>query len=250
MSDILKGKYKCSQNPHKRTDGTKYPAVDLVALEDYTIFAGLYGTVVESGWSDSFGNRTWVQEDGTGIYYVYAHMQEPLYRSKGERVQPDTPIGIQGSTGISEGLHVHFESRTNMASSKYATDDIYRVLGKNPVPQQYYVGVVGAPTPEPAPVPEPIPEPAPTPTPKPEPAPEPTPAPADPPYKYGDKVRVKPGAKDQASGKVLDAWVYQAEFLCVEDESKVDMPGTVAIASNGQKATAIGRFRHEDLVRV
>lgn len=71
------------------------------------ILAADGGTVVTSALSSSYGNYV-VISHGNGYSTLYAHMSKRLV-SKGDTVSQGDIIGLVGSTGISNGPHLHFE---------------------------------------------------------------------------------------------------------------------------------------------
>ncbi len=85
--------------PHK--------GVDIAAPEGTPILAAHDGTVLVSGWNDSYCNQV-LLDSGTGLSTRYAHMTETAV-SAGETVTAGQVIGYVGSTGDSTGNHLHFE---------------------------------------------------------------------------------------------------------------------------------------------
>ncbi len=90
------------------------------------------GTVISSGWSDTFGNRIWIKLT-SGIYVnyynVYPHLSSINPKIKiGSKVKEGDIAGIMGNTGLilvngalvknegqiksPKGRHLHFEIRT------------------------------------------------------------------------------------------------------------------------------------------
>ena len=69
------------------------------------------GTVTTSGYDSSYGNYV-VINHGNGYVTLYAHMSKRLV-SKGATVKKGEIIGLTGSTGNSNGPHLHFEVRKN-----------------------------------------------------------------------------------------------------------------------------------------
>jgi len=65
------------------------------------------GTVVTSVKSSSYGNYI-VISHGNGYSSLYAHMSKRFYK-KGDVVKQGDIIGLVGSTGISNGPHIHLE---------------------------------------------------------------------------------------------------------------------------------------------
>ena len=91
--------------------------IDLVGdTEDVTSVGG--GVVLRSRIVTDPADRTWewgnyvsVQaDDGTVVYYCHLAARRV---ASGDRVEPGTPIGIEGETGRVTGRHLHFEVRRN-----------------------------------------------------------------------------------------------------------------------------------------
>lgn len=73
------------------------------------------GEVVLAGQNGGYGNCVEIKhtdENGNTFYTLYGHMRDNSLRvEKGQIVEEGQIIGIQGSTGISSGDHLHFEIR-------------------------------------------------------------------------------------------------------------------------------------------
>ena len=121
MSEILtpyKGKYKVTQ-PFKMG---VHNGIDLVGMEDKTLYAICDGYIGTSTIITDRHNRTWQwgnyvklvadndDEVDDGLLIYYCHLSKRLVE-KGQRVKKGEPIGIEGNTGYSFGSHCHFEIR-------------------------------------------------------------------------------------------------------------------------------------------
>ncbi len=84
---------------------------DIPALEGTPILAAHSGTVLVSGWNDSYGNQV-LLDNGAGLSTRYAHMTATAVTA-GETVTVGQVIGYVGSTGDSTGNHLHFEVMQN-----------------------------------------------------------------------------------------------------------------------------------------
>ena len=84
---------------------------DIPAPEGTPILAAHSGTVLVSGWNDSYGNQV-LLDDGAGLSTRYAHMTKTAVTA-GETVTAGQVIGYVGSTGDSTGNHLHFEVMQN-----------------------------------------------------------------------------------------------------------------------------------------
>ena len=80
---------------------------DIPAPEGTPILAAHSGTVLVSGWNDSYGNQV-LLDNGAGLSTRYAHMTASTVTA-GETVTAGQVIGYVGSTGDSTGNHLHFE---------------------------------------------------------------------------------------------------------------------------------------------
>ena len=103
-------------DPITREPGVWHGGVDLVC-DDRNVRAVVGGSVLQSRMVDrSSGDRTWewgnyvsiAGDDGYCIYYC--HLDKRLVE-KGQRVSAGQIIGIEGNTGRSTGVHLHFEVR-------------------------------------------------------------------------------------------------------------------------------------------
>ena len=84
---------------------------DIPAPEGTPILAAHSGTVLVSGWNDSYGNQV-LLDNGAGLSTRYAHMTQTTVTA-GESVMAGQVIGYVGSTGDSTGNHLHFEAMQN-----------------------------------------------------------------------------------------------------------------------------------------
>ena len=84
---------------------------DIPAPEGTPILAAHSGTVIISGWNNSYGNQV-LLDNGAGLSTRYAHMTHAAV-SAGETVTAGQVIGYVGNTGDSTGFHLHFEVMQN-----------------------------------------------------------------------------------------------------------------------------------------
>ena len=84
---------------------------DIPAPEGTPILAAHSGTVIISGWNNSYGNQV-LLDNGAGLSTRYAHMIATAVTA-GETVTAGQVIGYVGNTGDSTGFHLHFEVMQN-----------------------------------------------------------------------------------------------------------------------------------------
>ncbi|MFT3841218.1 MAG: M23 family metallopeptidase [Myxococcaceae bacterium] len=95
---------------HPMSGSTQFHAgTDLLAEAAQPVFAAYDGVVVFSGWQGGYGKQIELQHD-EHVSTRYGHLQTWLV-DPGTHVKEGQVIGLAGSTGISTGVHVHFEVR-------------------------------------------------------------------------------------------------------------------------------------------
>lgn len=108
----LQGSEKMPSLPYKRkfqitqvflNQSDKYASgyhlgVDLVGLEDKTIYAIQDGTVIHAGYSTEFGNTVVIQQNDR-LYCRYSHLETILVQNRQNVINGETAIGIEGKTG-------------------------------------------------------------------------------------------------------------------------------------------------------
>ena len=80
---------------------------DIPAPEGTPILAAHSGTVIISGWNNSYGNQV-LPDNSAGLSTRYAHMTQ-FAVTAGATVTAGQVIGYVGNTGDSTGFHLHFE---------------------------------------------------------------------------------------------------------------------------------------------
>lgn len=88
--------------------------IDLAGTWQEKVRATADGTVVSSGWEGSFGRVVRVQHR-FGIQTIYAHLAS-LNVKKGDYITSGDIIGSMGSSGRSDGAHLHYEIRVDNVS--------------------------------------------------------------------------------------------------------------------------------------
>ncbi len=103
--------------------GVFHYGIDLVAYQGAPVSSVAAGVVVDSRYSDSYGNVVTI-DHRNGVFSRYAHLDRKDV-AVGQEVTQGQVIGVQGNTGDSTGSHLHFEMRT-------ANDYNHAASAKNP----------------------------------------------------------------------------------------------------------------------
>ena len=126
MKSPYRGQFKITQAQHSEHGG-----LDLVGLQDKSVYAIADGTVTHAGWENSnnrqqgFGLYCSIQSDnGERIYY--GHLSA-CNVAEGQRVTKGDLLGIEGNTGHSTGSHLHIECRVN--GNRNQRKNIFDILG-------------------------------------------------------------------------------------------------------------------------
>jgi murein DD-endopeptidase MepM/ murein hydrolase activator NlpD len=89
--------------------GHVHQGQDLMAPCGTPLVAAHAGVVRWRAWHSRAGHYLVVAGEGTGMDYVYMHLQAPAPVGRGARVATGQPIGAVGATGAASGCHLHFE---------------------------------------------------------------------------------------------------------------------------------------------
>ncbi|PSB17773.1 hypothetical protein C7B65_17790 [Phormidesmis priestleyi ULC007] len=98
-----------------------HAGVDLGAAQGTPILATRTGRVSVADRMGGYGIAVVLQHAKGKQDTLYAHMSQMFVRP-GEQVKPGTIIGRVGSTGLSTGPHLHYETRQQKGSSWVTTD--------------------------------------------------------------------------------------------------------------------------------
>ena len=96
-------------NPLDPGNADFHTGLDIAAAEGSPIYASLPGVVLDTGYSDSYGNYIHIAHAG-GLQTHYAHCCAIIARV-GENIRQGERIALVGSTGNVTGPHLHFELR-------------------------------------------------------------------------------------------------------------------------------------------
>ena len=88
-----------------------HTGIDIAAPYGTPIKATANGTVTMAAWYGGYGNCT-IIDHGDGLSTLSAH-QSSMRVAAGQTVTQGQVIGYVGSTGLSTGPHLHFETRVN-----------------------------------------------------------------------------------------------------------------------------------------
>lgn len=92
-------------------DGRNHQALDIRAPKGTSIFAVADGTVIDTGYTNSYGYYVKVRHNN-GIVTMYAHASQVCVK-RGETVKQGDVIALVGRTGNATGNHLHFEVIVN-----------------------------------------------------------------------------------------------------------------------------------------
>lgn len=110
-------------NPSNRYVSGYHLGVDLVGLEDKTVYAIRNGTIVYAGYNSAFGYTVVIQQED-GLYCRYSHL-ETIRVSNGQNVATGkTIIGIEGKTGNVVGGTDPRHLDLRISTKSYHTDVI------------------------------------------------------------------------------------------------------------------------------
>lgn len=85
--------------------------VDFAAPRGTPVRAAAAGLVIKAGWAGGYGWQIQVAHD-VGLVTSYSHLSRIAVR-EGQRLYPGATLGAVGSTGLSTGPHLHFETHRN-----------------------------------------------------------------------------------------------------------------------------------------
>lgn len=138
MISCFKGNFKLTCIRGYRTLNGKreyHKGIDLVGLDDITVYSIVDGTVRTAYEKNGAGNYVVVtMADGRRVFYM--HLKSFKVKT-GAKVKVGEPIGIMGNTGNSFGAHTHLEIRPKGTTS--SSLDINEFTGiPNKVGKYYY----------------------------------------------------------------------------------------------------------------
>ena len=135
----FKGKFKVTSPRGDRFIFGKseyHGGIDMVGIDDTTVYAVADGTVYNYYEKNGFGNYV-RQHTADGTRYFYGHLSKQLVKN-GTFVYRGDPIGVMGATGKVKGAHLHLEAR--MGTQKQSLDIAALTGLQNTVGT--YVGVI------------------------------------------------------------------------------------------------------------
>ncbi|MFC2160812.1 M23 family metallopeptidase [Acidobacteriota bacterium] len=88
---------------------TMHWGIDIVTAEGNPVVATADGTVIKRGFDKISGNYIKISHPHTGFVTIYCHLLKEFKVKEGQKVKRGQTIGLVGSTGKSNGPHVHYE---------------------------------------------------------------------------------------------------------------------------------------------
>ena len=89
----------------------RHTGIDVDGEYSSPIYAAQEGRVVFVGWGGGYGLHV-IIDHGNGMQTLYGHSSKTFVKN-GQYVDKGQTIAMQGSTGWSTGVHLHFEVRIN-----------------------------------------------------------------------------------------------------------------------------------------
>lgn len=89
---------------------SQHQGVDIGVKHGTSIYTPLAGKVSKAGWINGYGNTVIIDHPQENVRTLYGHLSKILVKS-GQVVYPGYKIALSGSTGRSNGPHLHFEVR-------------------------------------------------------------------------------------------------------------------------------------------
>ena len=135
----FKGKYKITSPYGNRILNGKpefHKGVDLVGIDDITVYAPCDGTIGASTIITNKSNLTWqwgnyVRLDtADGKYSIFMCHLASRTVTKGQKVKKGDKLGVMGNTGYSFGAHTHFEVRKKGTSTTVNPADFIGIPNK------------------------------------------------------------------------------------------------------------------------
>lgn len=86
-----------------------HKGLDISTGENTNLYSMCDGEVILVSYDpDGFGNYIIIKEVGTGLGFLYAHM-DSVAVTQGQAIRNGELVGVEGSTGHSTGIHLHLE---------------------------------------------------------------------------------------------------------------------------------------------
>lgn len=151
----FKGKYKVTSG-YKLPERPAHKGIDLVGLDDITVYAPCDGTIGASaiiskendtGSTWEWGNYVRI-DTADGKYWVYLCHLALRSVAKGQKVTKGQKLGVMGSTGKSTGPHTHFEVRKKGTSTAVDPSDVFGIPNKVTPEGEYYISDDKSETPQ------------------------------------------------------------------------------------------------------
>ena len=146
MISCFKGKFKVSSPYGNRTlNGTTshHSGIDLIGIEDKTVYAPCDGTIGASAIVTDKSNLTWqwgnyIRLDTEDKHSIFLCHLASRAVSVGQKVKKGDKLGVMGSTGYSTGVHTHLEVR------KYGTSTVVNPSEYTGIPNKEGTYAIGS----------------------------------------------------------------------------------------------------------
>lgn len=109
IAPFIRVKFYVTSEFWEQRESSIHRGLDISTGENDTLYSMCNGTVIlVSNDPDGYGNYIIMKENITGIGFLYGHM-DSVSVSQGQSVVRGQPVGIEGTTGHSTGIHLHLE---------------------------------------------------------------------------------------------------------------------------------------------
>ncbi len=140
MNVCFKGKFKVTSG-YKLPERPEHCGIDLVGLDDKTVYAPCDGVIGSSTIITDRSNKTWEWgnyirlDTSDGKYSIFLCHLASRYVTKGMKVKKGDKLGVMGCTGYCipsgvAGTHTHFEVRKKGTSTRVNPADFIGIPNK------------------------------------------------------------------------------------------------------------------------
>lgn len=109
IAPFIRKKFYVTSEFWEQRESSIHRGLDISTGANDILYSMCNGTVIlVANDPDGYGNYIIMKENITGIGFLYGHM-DSVYVSQGQSIVKGQPVGIEGTTGHSTGIHLHLE---------------------------------------------------------------------------------------------------------------------------------------------